>query len=281
MQKKRYNIEYQCYLHDNRLEKNKIRNMKIKISAVSYLNSLPFVWGLNQSEYIRNNTLLQLDIPSDCAKNLLNKKVDIGLVPVAILPQLSEYQIISDYCIGANGKVATVLLLSDVPLDEIKIILLDYHSRTSVRLVQILAREYWKITPKWIDAKQGFENQIGGTTAAVLIGDRTFIPQNLIHNFIYDLAHEWKNFTKLPFVFALWIATGNISTTYISEFNKALKLGIENIEKVIETITNNENIRKEELKKYYTENISYLFDNEKQTALNLFLNKLKLYDTNF
>src|ERR1043165_5988838 len=109
----------------------------IRVSAVNYLNSKPFIFGLQNSDII-NEIDLQLDIPSVCADKLEENKVDIGLVPVAILPELEEHHIISDYCIGADGEVSSVLLLSDVPLDEIKSIHLDYQSRTSVMLAQVL-----------------------------------------------------------------------------------------------------------------------------------------------
>src|SRR6185436_13549106 len=143
----------------------------IKISCVRYLNSQPFVYGLKNNSII-NDIELSLDTPSDCAEKLLNGTVDIGLIPVAVIPALKESHIISDYCIGADGKVETVLLLSDVPLNEIKNVLLDYQSRTSVLLVRILADKFWKISPQWIDGENDFEKRISGTTAGLVIGDR-------------------------------------------------------------------------------------------------------------
>ncbi|MBK8584164.1 MAG: hypothetical protein IPN88_01490 [Bacteroidetes bacterium] len=91
----------------------------LKISVVSYLNSKPFIYGFNKTNF-NSKAAIELDIPSVCADKLLTGKVDIGLVPVAILPKLKDYFIISDYCIGANGPVDSVLLLSNVPLNEIK-----------------------------------------------------------------------------------------------------------------------------------------------------------------
>src|SRR5437867_12268285 len=96
---------------DFELQKNNV----IKVSCVSYLNSQPFIYGLKNNSII-NEIDLSLDVPSVCAEKLRSGSVDIGLVPVAVIPQLKESHIISDYCIGADGKVETVLLLSDVPL---------------------------------------------------------------------------------------------------------------------------------------------------------------------
>ena len=113
--------------------------MKYKLSVVSYLNTIPFIYGLKQ--YGLDKKLdISLDIPFACAEKLLSKKVDIGLVPIVVLKQLEDAQIISDYCIGANGAVDTVCLFSDVSFDAVEGILLDYQSRTSVELLKILLK---------------------------------------------------------------------------------------------------------------------------------------------
>lgn len=237
----------------------------IRISAVSYLNSLPFVYGLQHSE-LKNECDIALDIPSVCAEKLITGKVDIGLIPVAAIPQVNNAQIISDFCIGADGEVKTVCLYSEVPLHEIKTILLDYQSRTSVMLVKILAKEYWKISPEFIAATKGFENNIKGTIAAVVIGDRTF---GLEKKHTYDLAEEWKKFTGLPFVFACWVANKNLPKEFISVFNTALKSGLNNIEKTLNEFSH-PYINNETAKKYLKENISYIFDKEKKKAMELF-----------
>ena len=91
---------------------------KIKISAVSYSNTLPFLKGLELSGLV-DQIDLSLDFPSECAQKLITNEVDLGLVPVAVIPQLKIHHIVSDFCIGADGAVDTVLLLSDVPIEEV------------------------------------------------------------------------------------------------------------------------------------------------------------------
>ena len=241
---------------------------KLKVSAVSYLNTSPFIYGIEHSDVI-NHIDLELDIPSDCANKLLIGKVDIGLVPVAILPQLKEYHIISDYCIGATGKVNSVLLLSDVPLNEIEKIQLDYQSRTSVDLVQLLAKKYWNITPGWIKTKEGFENDIVGKTAGVVIGDRTFHLKKE-YKYQYDLAEEWFKFTGLPFVFACWVSNKKVSTLFEEAFNKALRAGVDQIDEVVEQY-DELTIPKSKLQSYLRNDIDYVLDENKLAAIKLFL----------
>src|SRR5450759_4990834 len=128
---------------------------KIRISAVKYANTYPFIYGLIESGFDKK-AILETDHPADCAAKLISGKVDIGLIPVAALPLLKEHHIISDFCIGAIGNVRTVLLLSNCPFDEIETILLDYRSRSSVNLTKVLAKNSWKKEFKWVNTTKGF-----------------------------------------------------------------------------------------------------------------------------
>jgi chorismate dehydratase len=244
---------------------------KVRISAVSYLNSTPFVYGLEHSDLI-HEVELSLDIPAVCAEKLRSGTVQLGLIPVAVIPLLKEFHIISDYCIGAVGKVNSVMLYSDVPLNEIKTVLLDYQSRTSVSLVRVLASEYWKIDPSWEKASEGYIGNIGGSTAAVVIGDRTF-GLNEKFRFVYDLADEWQKFSGLPFVFACWVSNTQLPGTFIEKFNSAMKLGLDSRPILIEELISSGKY-KTDIAEYLYKSISYDYDAEKKQALQLFLSYL-------
>lgn len=244
----------------------------IKVSIVSYLNSIPFLYGIEQSGLINSQLTLYKDIPSECARKLINNEIDIGLIPVAAIPHLKKKFIISDFCIAANGAVNSVMLYSEVPLNNIKKILLDYQSKTSVQLVQILAREYWKINPEFIPAAPGYENSISATTAAVVIGDRTF-ELNKKFPYIYDLSEEWKKMTDLPFVFACWVANKKISDDFIQVFNAALKEGINNIDQSI-ILYKLQDKYPTNVSQYLKKYIQYHFGLEQKNALKLFLSKI-------
>lgn len=233
---------------------------------------MPFLYGLEQSGLIGSKINLSRDIPSECARKLLHNEVDIGLIPVAVIPLLKESYIISDFCIGADGAVHSVMLYSQVPLEKIEKIYLDYQSRTSVKLVQVLAKEFWKINPKFIPAEKGYEENISETTAAVVIGDRTF-ELNGQFSFVFDLAQEWKKMTEMPFVFACWVANKKIPINFLNTFNNALAYGVSNIDKSIEVyqLHNQYSI---DIAYYLKNNIVYSFGKKQQEALNLFLSKI-------
>ena len=243
----------------------------LKISAVSYLNTIPFIHGLKQSELIKTIDL-QLDYPSICADKLINGTVDLALVPVAVIPKLKEAYIISDYCIGANGAVDTVCLYSDVPIEEIESIALDYQSRTSVALLRVLLKEYWQYNPELKKANVGFEENIKGNHAALVIGDRAFA-LNTKHAYIYDLSAIWKEMTGLPFVFAAWVANTKLPKDFIVSFNKALEKGLSNIDKAL-ALEGDSYPNCKNPEDYLNNKISYNLDIEKQKGMELFLRKI-------
>ncbi|MFN4807896.1 MAG: menaquinone biosynthetic enzyme MqnA/MqnD family protein, partial [Bacteroidota bacterium] len=137
---------------------------KIRVGAVSYLNTKPFIYGLEHGP-IKDEIELILDYPANLVKMLKSDQIDIGLVPVGALPTLGEYQIISDYCIGTEGEVASVAVFSEVSMEQIEQVYLDYQSRTSVLLCRLLFEKHWKKNVRFIDAKdEGYLDQIKGTT---------------------------------------------------------------------------------------------------------------------
>jgi chorismate dehydratase len=249
-----------------------MRNDIIRISAVSYLNTLPFLYGIEHSKLL-NNIEFSLDYPAICAKKLIDNQVDISLIPVASTPFVKNAYFISDYCIGAHNEVKSVLLLSETPLSQIKTVLLDYQSSTSVNLVRVLAARYWKISPEWIKAEKGFENSISGSTAAIVIGDRTFSLINQ-YKYVYDLSAEWYKFTRMPFVFATWAANKKIPTEFLDQFNHALKFGISHLKEVADKYHKENTNSKIDLYTYLADNISFLFNHEKKESLKLFYNYL-------
>jgi len=210
------------------------------------------------------------EYPSRIAAMLLNDEIDVGLVPVVVIPQLKESHIITDYCIGSEGEVASVGLFAEVPLEEVTTVLLDHQSRTSVQLAKLLLKEYWRKEVVFEDAGEDFRSRIAGTTAGIVIGDRA-LEQRKISAFCYDLGEAWKAYTGLPFVFAAWVANKKLGEDFEDAFNRANGYGVSHIDEVVA-----ENpYATYDLKKYYTQNISYRFDEEKKKGLALFLDKLK------
>jgi chorismate dehydratase len=237
---------------------------------VSYLNTKPLLYGIKKHPIINEIELIE-GYPAAIAQKLINDEVDLGLIPVAATTRLNEWYINGNYCIGAKGAVASVCLFSEVPIEEIKAVYLDYQSRTSVNLAKILLKEYWKREVQFIDASdEDYRDAIIGSKAGVVIGDRAF-EQRKRSKYIYDLAEIWNVYTGLPFVFAAWISNKPLPESFVNDFDEANKWGLQQLDAVVA-----ENpFPVYDLKHYYTENISYELDDAKQKGLALFLQKLK------
>ncbi len=253
---------------------------KYKVSAVSYINTIPFLYGITRSSELAGRMELSVDYPSMCAQKVMERRVDIGLVPVALLLKMPQLDIISDYCIGADGAVESVFLLSNSPLDEIDEILLDYQSMTSVNLVRVLAANYWKIYPKWSKATPDYEKNITDRQAAVIIGDRAFLYKNK-YKYAYDLPAEWKKYTGLPFVFAVWAANREVDSEFLKLFNDALLFGLNNINAALDAYSDKVAQVKHLFDPYLylTQYIDYKYDDLKRRSLTIFFEQVRQLQT--
>jgi chorismate dehydratase len=138
-----------------------------------------------------------------------------------------------------------------------------------VRLAKILLKEYWKVSPVLTDAREDFRDHIKGSTAGLVIGDRAF-EQRRISAYRYDLGEAWQAHTGLPFLFAAWISNKRLDAGFITAFNEATGAGLLQLDKVI--AQNPTDLF--DLRKYYTEHISYPLTSEKRRGLGLFLEKI-------
>jgi len=231
---------------------------RLRISAVSYTNSKPFAYGIEHSG-LENKIDLTYDIPSDCAQKLIDNKADIGLVPVAALLNVPDYHILGDYCIGSVGAVNSVFIFSEKPIHEVSTIRLDPQSRTSNNLARVLVKNYWKLSPKFVTE--------GEADAFVEIGDRTF-PHINSFPFSYDLGEHWLKFTGLPFAFAVWASNKPIAEEFVKELNSALKLGLENRDKVLEQLPHYEGF---DLHDYLYNKLDFDLTPEKRSAISKYL----------
>ena len=238
------------------------------MGAVSYLNTKPLLYGIENSPVIQEIALVT-EYPAKIADMLLNDQIDIGLVPVAIIPKMREFYINTRFCIGSNGPVASVCLFSELPLTEIDTVLLDYESRTSVALVKILLKKYWNLNPKYEPAGPDFIGRIKGRTAALVIGDRA-LQLRPVTRYIFDLGEAWKKMTGLPFVYAAWVSNKQLDKQWVDRFDQANAYGLQNIQKVLEDSFS----PVIDLQSYYRDFLSYELDEDKKKGLALFLKML-------
>ncbi|HMR18924.1 MAG TPA: menaquinone biosynthesis protein [Sphingobacterium sp.] len=230
----------------------------IRVSAVSYTNTLPFLRGI-KSASIMDQIELTVDFPAECARKVIVNEADLGIVPVEALLHIPHAQIVGDYCIGSEGAVDSVFIFSDKPIGEIESLRLDCQSRTSNGLARILLKNFWKRDVSLVDK--------GSADAYVLIGDRTFGKKNTVP-YAYDLGYYWKEFTGLPFAYAVWVANKTLPESFVREFNDALGRGVAEPQAIMEGLPEVDNF---DYFTYLTENLDFHLTDKKREAIAKYL----------
>lgn len=247
---------------------------KIWVGAVSYLNTKPLIRAFEQGA-MEDDIHLVLDYPSKLAERLQSGELDVALLPVAAMEEIANLHIFSPYCIASNKTVASVSLFSEKPLEEITEIYLDYQSRTSAALLRILCKEHWKISPTFEQAPENYIQQIKGSRAGLIIGDRAF-EQGSRFSYVYDLAEAWNEFKNLPFVFAVWVSRKGLSQKFVDDFNAACAQGLSQTDAIV----SEQKYAHYDLNTYYNENICYKIGKQGHDAIELYrkyVREIKLY----
>ncbi len=185
---------------------------RIKLAAVSFLNARPITYGLERG-LGESRFELSFDLPSRCADALASGAVDVALIPTASygesLSALPDLRIVPGIAVASFGPVRTVLLVGEVPMNEMTAVALDGASRSSARLLQILFGSK-NLSPAFrtVDHDDVL-TAASGTTGALVIGDAGFAAADRYAH-VVDLGQAWRAHTGLPFVFALWAGRGDV-----------------------------------------------------------------------
>ncbi|MEA1952269.1 MAG: menaquinone biosynthesis protein, partial [Planctomycetota bacterium] len=172
------------------------------------------------------DTRLEVDLPSRLARGLADKRLDVALIPSIEYVRQGGYSIVSDACVGCNGAVESVKLYGRVPVSQIRTLAVDEGSRTSAALTRIMLAERFDIHPRISTLQIGSSPSDSDADAVMLIGDRGMIPIDGPCEFVWDLGREWCDWTGLPFVFAMWIARGDLPDEHgkLAELQRLLSL---------------------------------------------------------
>ena len=178
---------------------------KIRAGAVSYLNTRPLVFGIDQGMGA-DRIELSYDVPSVLASRMAAGELDLALLPVIELARIPGLVVVPGLAIGSRGDCRSVLLVSRRPLAEVRSVALDPESKTSNALAQLLFALVWGATPMCVVGPRDLSVALAEHDAAVRIGDKALfepLPEGAVP---YDLGGAWTARTTLPFVFAVWAA---------------------------------------------------------------------------
>ncbi len=238
---------------------------RVRIAAVSYLNTIPLLYGIEHAEHLHAQLLLSS--PDRCAEAFKAGEADLALLPVSALPEIQNADIVTSYCLGTTESMRTAVLYSNVPTEQIRRVWLDRRSCAFAALTRILAKKSWKIAPEWLEMENySVMDRPAEGDAFLVIGDNTLDRQR---SFVHacDLAGCWKKLTRLPFVFAVWVARKEVAPETLDALEEALTWGIEHTwEAIVQYGYEGSDFAYD----YLTREIDYLFDSEKQKALKKF-----------
>ena len=206
----------------------------IRIGGVSYLNSKPLLWRLEEEATRRGLAIsLQTDVPSRLAHKLTTGDLDVGLISSIEYFRATNVEIVSDACIASLGPVRSVKVLGRVPPEEVRSLALDAGSRSSVVLARILFSELLGSVPATEPFPLGATLEEVRADAVLLIGDRAMRPPRERFAFEWDLGEKWQQLTGLPFVFALWIAVSGAPTSELAALFQAVRdAGLAHLEEI-------------------------------------------------
>ncbi len=238
-----------------------------KLSLVSYLNTKPLVYGL-EKKLVKHSFALQKDVPSVCARRLLDGEVDLGIIPsIEYARAKGKLKIIPGLSIASRDYVRSVELFFKKDLRKIETIAMDTSSRTSAALLKILMQEKFEISPAYKPMAPDLDTMLQEADAALIIGDKALHYQVDYANKL-DLAAEWNDLTGLPFVFAFWAGRGTeIDTHDIKAVQESYRLGAQNINAICQTFAKNQPYDTQFYADYLNQNIAFDFSEEKQEGL--------------
>ncbi len=250
---------------------------KIRIGAVSYLNTRPLVLGLEQG-LGADRVELSYGHPAALAGRMEARELDIGLLPIIELARIRPLELVRGMSISTFGPCRSVLLVARKPVEQVRRVALDIESRTSNALIQVLFSDVWRVTAEFAAGPRGLDDALTEFDAAVRIGDKALfdtVPEGL---HVYDMGEVWTAATGLPFVFAAWAARPGLATPAVCEILQAsLRLGASRIDEIAREYRWNGRKDPELCRDYLSRHIRFDLGERELLALRQFLGLAEKY----
>ncbi len=239
---------------------------KLRISAISYLNTAPLMWDF-EHQGADHHFEISYTLPSACARALAAGTADIGIIPAAAYTQIPGLLILPDVAIASRGAVRSILLASKMPIAHARKIALDTSSLTSVALTKVLFEKWLGGGRTYVPIAPDLDRMLMECDAGLLIGDPALqVDRSRYHTL--DLAEEWIRFTGKPFVFAFWavresaLAEADPSLDVAKIFRDSRDHGLEpeSIANLAREWSARLTMTEQGVRSYLTENIHYHLD---------------------
>ena len=254
---------------------------RVRVGAVSFLNTKPLIYPLLDNPQFPGSEAIELSlaVPSRLAAELKDGDLDVGLIPIIEYFRTdSDYRIIRDISICSRGPVLSIQLFSRVPIPDIRSVALDTSSRSSRALIQIVLAEKYNLHPEFHSCPPTVDPQEADTDAVLLIGDAALRRLGAT-DYILDLGAEWTALTKLPFVYACWVARGEVELEQVPQaLLNAKERGIDKIPEITRIESQRLGFPESLCRDYLTKHIFYDLGDSEITGLKKFYELAVKYD---
>jgi chorismate dehydratase len=265
---------------------------KLRISIVQYLNTAPLVWGFTNGP-LTGKYDLSFTVPSQCAEALRAGTADIAIIPAIEYQRIPGLVVLPDLAIASQNRVRSLLVIAKKPIEQVRSIALDRSSRSTQALTRILAAEHWKIDPEFFESAPDLRAMLETADAAMLIGDpalrisiaiekkstvsaqgRTVCQAatlgiqgaEIFH--IYDVVGEWRRFSSLPAVMAVWAARPEVATPEVlADFSASRDFGLSQIAAICAEAARELELPQQALESYLRHNIDFSLGEENRRGL--------------
>jgi chorismate dehydratase len=201
----------------------------MRLGRISYVNCFP-VYGAIDRGLVTVPAELVTGTPSELNDLLAAGQLDVSVISaVEYARGAKDYHLLPDLAISCDGPVQSVVLFAKQPIESLDqaAILLSASSKTSVALLELLCQERWRVRPRFATARA--ESQDLAALAALphqgvlVIGDAALLlAAQGTYPYAYDLGAAWKDWTGLPFVFAVWAARRAADAEQVQAVHRAL-----------------------------------------------------------
>jgi len=244
---------------------------RLRVCAVSYLNTVPLVWGMLHGAE-RGRFELSFSVPSECADRLAGGAADIGIVPSVELPRLG-LEVIPGAGIACRGAVRSILLISKVPPERVRLLAADASSRTSVALARIVLARRYGAQPVVRGFPPDLPTMLEAADAALLIGDPALrVEVERLPYAVLDLGREWVEWTGLPMVFAVWACRAGLPPAELAPaFLNSCRFGLEHLDDIVRLEAPRRGITEALAREYLTRRVVLELGEREYEGLRLFL----------
>jgi predicted solute-binding protein len=228
---------------------------RLRVCAVSYLNTVPLVWGMLHGPQ-RGLFDLTFRVPSGCADMVESGEADVGIVPSYQLIR-QRLGVVPGVGIACRGPVRSILLISQCPAEGIRTLAADSSSRTSVGLARVILVRRYGAEPVLISHPPDLGAMLERADAALIIGDPALRlePEALPYR-VYDLGQEWAEMTGLPMVFAVWAGRPECLSGKVEEaFQESCQWGLAHMEEIVQAEARAREFRPDLVRRYLTSHI--------------------------